>query len=325
MTNLSLAMIRDAAASIGPHIRPTPLEFSPALSAKLGVPVYLKLEFLQLTGSFKLRGALYRLSLLSGNEKMKGVVTCSAGNHGKAVAYVSQQLGIKATIFVPRDVDQSKYQGMVYYGAEIIRSPFPGYDKTEEMAKQFACQEGRLFVTPYDEDPIMAANGGTLAMEVLKERPELGTFVLPVGGGGLAAGFSFYAKERDPKARIIGCQHEGSPALQLSLQHGKAVTQLPAFETLAAGLEGGLGAQCFKYLQSRIDQVAQVSEAELIGAMLWMLKEHHYLIEPSSAVPLAVCLYGKIEKQQKSAAIVLTGRNVNFNTLQTLISRGFDK
>lgn len=319
MNALSLSLIQDAANFLRPHIRKTPLEWSPKLSEILGAPVYLKLEFLQHTGSFKLRGAFFRLSLLTPEERLKGVVTCSAGNHGKAVAYVAKKLGVKATIFVPRDVDQVKYQGMAAYGAEIIRTPYLGYDQSEEMAKQFAQDEGRLFVTPYDEEPIMAANGGTIAMEMLHEMPELGTFVLPVGGGGLAAGFSFYVKEQNPKAMIIGCQHEGSPSLKMSFEKGVAVTSLPAIETLAAGVEGGIGARCFNYMLSRIDQTPLVSEQELIEALLWMLREHQYLIEPSSAVALAACLQGRFSKPRTPTAIVLTGRNVSYKTLKKLI------
>src|SRR5262249_3971330 len=163
--------------------------------------------------------------------------TCSAGNHGKAIAHVAKKFGTKATIFVPRDVDQAKYQGIAYYGAEIIRTPFSGYDQSEELAKQFAQDEKRLYVSTFYEERTMAANGGTLAMELLSDHPDFGTFILPVGGGGLAAGVSYYVKEKAPHACVIGCQHEGSPALALSLKQGTAVTKLPAFETLAGALE----------------------------------------------------------------------------------------
>src|SRR5690242_4485402 len=135
MNNLTTQMIREAYQCVQGHIRKTPIEHSPRLSKILGVPVFLKLEFLQNTGSFKLRGALYKVSKLSDQEKNSGVIACSAGNHGKAIAYVCQKLGIKSAIYVPSNVDEAKYQGILEYGAEVIRSPFPGYDDTEEMAK----------------------------------------------------------------------------------------------------------------------------------------------------------------------------------------------
>lgn len=314
---LSVALIEKAAEAIHPHILKTPIVPSPPLSKLLGVPVYLKLEFLQHTGSFKLRGALFRLAQLPNQE----VVTCSAGNHGKAVAYVA---GERATIFVPRDVDQAKYQGMLDYGAKVVRSDFPGYDDTEELAKRYAEASQLPFISAFDDIEIMAGNGGTLALEVSEAIPEAKNVILPVGGGGLAAGFSYYMKERQPHCRIIGCQHRDSPALHLSLQLGSAVTKLPALETIAGGVEGGLGASCFEYLKSRIDQVALVTEDEIIQAFRWIMQQHGYLIEPTAAVTLAACLSGKIEKLTAPTVILLSGRNVSMNTLARLTNSARD-
>ncbi|MCE5317354.1 MAG: threonine/serine dehydratase [Parachlamydia sp.] len=311
---LSLAMIEKAAETLQPHILKTPIVPSPSLSKLLGVPIYLKLEFLQHTGSFKLRGALFRLSQLPDQE----VVTCSAGNHGKAVAYVATKLGKIATIFVPRDVDQAKYQGMLDYGAKVVRSDFPGYDDTEELAKRYAETSQLPFISAFDDSEIMAGNGGTLAMEVADALPEASTFILPVGGGGLSAGFSYYMKERLPNCRIIGCQHCDSPALHLSLKQGSAVTRLPAVQTIAGGVEGGLGASCFHYLKTRIDQVALVTEEEIIHAFRWMLQQHGYLIEPTAAITLAACLSGKIKDLTTPTVIILSGRNVSMETLHRL-------
>lgn len=309
---LSLDMIQHAAAILRPHILNTPTVHSLPLSQAMGVPVYLKLEFQQYTGSFKLRGALYRLSHLPDQE----VVTCSAGNHGKAVAYVA---GRRATIFVPRDVDQAKYQGMLEYGARVVRSEFPGYDDTEEIAQKHALDNQLPFISAFDDPQIMAGNGGTLALEVAAEIPEAKTFILPVGGGGLSAGFSYYMKERQPHCQIIGCQHRDSPALHLSLAKGCAVTRLPAIETIAGGVEGGLGASCFDYLNSRIDQVALVTEEDIIQAFRWIVQQHGYLIEPTAAVTLAACLSGKIKGLAHPAVIVLSGRNVSPETVRKLM------
>ena len=318
MTRLSADMIREAAEFLRPRIRQTPLEYSPQLSERLGQPVYLKLEFLQQTGSFKLRGA-WVAARLTAEEKRLGVVSCSAGNHGKAVAYVAQQLGLKATLFVPSTVDQAKYQGMVCCGAEVIRSSFSGYDRTEELARAEAQRSGRVFISPFDHIDTMAGNGGTLAKEILDEQSTARTFIFPVGGGGLAAGLSVYVKEVMPQTTLIGCQHRDSPSLKLSLERKEAVTKLPEIETLAAGVEGGIGTQCFGYIQGCIDRVALVSEAEIKQGMRWMLEHHQYLIEPSAAAALAACLNAQSGTIHSPTVVILTGRNVSLSTIQTVL------
>src|SRR5262249_33294886 len=157
------ALISEAAQFLRGRIRRTPVESSPALSKILGIPVSLKLESMQLTGSFKIRGALFRLSKLTSDELRDGVVTCSAGNHGKAVAYAARQFGVRATICVPRSVDKSKYEGMIALGADVRVSEFDGYDETEDWARALAKQQGRTFISAFDDYEIMAGNGGTTA------------------------------------------------------------------------------------------------------------------------------------------------------------------
>ena len=181
MPALDMALILEARRALEGHIRHTPLEPSIRLSEIAGVPVSLKLESLQTTGSFKLRGAFFTMSRLSKDERARGVVTCSAGNHGKAVAYVARELDIKASIHVPKGVDESKYRGMLALGAEVLRSDYEGFDDTEKLARAQAAREGRPYLTAFDDDAILAANGGTLAAEVLEEAPEARTFLLPVG------------------------------------------------------------------------------------------------------------------------------------------------
>jgi threonine dehydratase len=320
MKSLTIEMIKEATLRIQHDVRKTPLEYSPLLSQLLSSPVYLKLECMQETGSFKLRGALFRLSQLTPDEKSLGVITCSAGNHGKAVAYVSKKLGVEATVYVPRDVDESKYLGILSYGAKVVRSPFHGYDDSEELARQEGQVSGKVFISPFDDVEIMAGNGGTLAQEIIEEFPEARSFILPVGGGGLAAGFSFYIKETIPFSSMIGCQHKDSPGLKLSLERNSPVTKLPAIETIAGGVEGGIGANCFNYLKTRMDEVVLVSEQEIIQGVRWMLEHHQYLIEPSSAVVIAACLSKKIKKVHFPTVIVLSGRNVSFSTIQSILN-----
>jgi threonine dehydratase len=319
--SLTIELVREAAAFLDARIRHTPVEFSPGLSQILGAPVWLKLESLQLTGSFKVRGALFQVSRLTDTERRDGVVTCSAGNHGKAVAYAAREAGIRATIFVPRSVDRSKYEGMVALGADVLVSEFDGYDDTEICARQVAAERGLAFLSAFDEYAVMAANGGTIAMEVMQDRPEARTFILPVGGGGLSAGFAFWAKRHLRDATIIGCQHVLSPALRLSLDASHAITRLPPVETLAGGVEGGIGALTFGVLGPLVDQVALVTEEEILDAVRWMLSRHQYLIEPTAAVTLAACLTGKIGKLTEPAVVVISGRNVSVSAVKQILCK----
>ena len=315
-----MALVLEARRAVGGRIRRTPVEASPALSEIAGVPVLLKLECLQLTGSFKIRGAFFRLSRLSEAERAAGVVTCSAGNHGKAVAYVARELSMRATIYVPRCVDESKFRGIQALGADLVRSDFDGFDETESLAREAAAQGGRPYVSAYDDELVLAANGGTLAAEVLEDAPEAAAFLLPVGGAGLAGGFAFYARTAVPQARIVGCQHALSPALALSLERGEAVTKLPTVATTAGGLEGGIGRTGFGVLRSRIDGVALLTEEEIFEGVRFMLDRHQYLIEPSSAVTVAAILTGKAGRLDTPAVAVISGRNVALSTIRRILA-----
>jgi threonine dehydratase len=286
------------------------VEYSYALSDLMGVPVWLKLESLQLTGSFKIRGAMFAISRLQ-----EDVITCSAGNHGKAVAYVSKT----ATICVPRSVDRSKLDAMVRMGADVRVSEFDGYDETQDWALEMAARDGKYFLSPFDDDAVMAANGGTVAMEVLEDAPEARTFILPVGGGGLSAGFAVWAKDSLKDSTVIGCQHILSPALKMSLDAGHTITRLPAVETLAGGVEGGIGARTFPVLQPLVDRVALVTEAEILDGMRWMVAQHQYLIEPTAAVAIAACLTGKVGKIGEPVVVVVSGRNVSLETVRGVL------
>lgn len=300
-------------------LRRTPVEISPALANRLGAPVWLKLESLQTTGSFKIRGAWFRLSQLTADERASGILTCSAGNHGKGVAYAARELGIRAIVCVPSSVDRAKYEGMVALGAEVRMSEFEGYDDTQAWAEQQALDEGKPFISPFDDIGIMAGNGGSLAAEIMEQLPEAATFIVPVGGGGLAAGLAFHVKAKRPGAVVIGCQHEQSPGLRLSLEAGRAITRLPAIETVAGGVEGGLGELPFAILKSRVDHVALVSEQEIYEATRWVLAQHQYLIEPSAAVTVAACLTGKVGRLSSPAVVVLSGRNVSVDVIRRIL------
>jgi threonine dehydratase len=181
-----------------------------------------------------------------------------------------------------------------------------------------AAREKKYFLSPFDDDAVMAANGGTVAMEILEDAPDARTFLLPVGGGGLSAGFSAWAKRQLPDATIIGCQHVLSPALKMSLDAGHAITRLPAVETLAGGVEGGIGARTFPVLQPLVDRVALVTEAEIIDGVRWMISHHQYLIEPTAAVTIAACISGKIQVTEP-VVVIVSGRNVSSDTVKKIL------
>ncbi len=322
MTELTLELVEAARVALAGQIRHTPVEASPDLSAVLGVPVWLKLECLQITGSFKVRGALFRLLQLSTEERSQGVATCSAGNHGKALAFAARRLGIKATIYVPSSVDEVKVRGIQAQGANVVRSAYPGFDETQAWALQQIGQNGQIFISAFDDEWIMAGNGGTLAAEVCDDLPDAHAFVLPVSGGGLAAGFSYFVRMRLPDVQIIGCQHRDSASLRLSLARGEAVTSLPPIDTLAGGLEGGIGAKTFGVLRDKIDAVALVSEGEIYQAVRWILDRHQYLVEPSGAATVAACLSGRVPGLQGPAVIVLSGRNVGLAAVNRIMNDG---
>jgi threonine dehydratase len=320
VTALDMGLVLAARKALEGRIRRTPVEHSAGLSDVAKVPVFLKLESMQLTGSFKIRGAFFVLLRLSEDERRRGIVTCSAGNHGKAIAFVARELGISAEIHVPRNVDESKYQGMLALGANVARSAFDGFDETEQLAKAEAARTGRRFITAFDDNLILAANGGTLAAETLEDCLPARTFLLPVGGAGLAGGFAYYAKTALPDCRIVGCQHALSPALALSLERGEAVLKLPPVATTAGGLEGGIGKTGFDILKERLDGVTLVTEEEIFDAVRFMLDKHQYLIEPSSAVTVAAILTGKAGRLDSPVAAVISGRNVALPTVRRILA-----
>jgi len=319
MQDLNIELINQAAEALSSLVRKTPLEYSPVLSDLYDMPVYLKMEFLQITGSFKLRGAFFRLLRLRAEEKSKGVATCSAGNHGWALAYAGRQLDIPVTVYLPNSVDPSKKAGIESQGAKTIVADSAGYDGAEEFALRDSTLRRLPFVSAFNEPEIMAANGGSLALEILEELPATESFVYPVGGGGLAAGLGVLVKSRNPEATLIGCQHIDSPGLKLSLEKGNAVTRLPAIDTIAGGIEGGIGANTFPYIRDTIDKVILLSEEEIRRSVVWMLEHHRCLIEPSSAAALAALIFRKVKKLNGPTVVILTGRNIALETLRRII------
>ena len=316
---LDLALIDEATRALAGVIWRTPMERSPVLSERLDCPVTLKLECLQVTGSFKIRGAAFTVARLTDAERRSGVASCSAGNHGKALAHAARAAEVRCRIHVPRGVDPAKLAGMRQLGADVVVAPFDGYDETEIEARRDAGERGLPFVSAFEGEEILAGNGGTLAREIMEDAPDTRWIAVPVSGGGLAAGLVTYLAARAPAVRVVACQHRGSASLARSLERGEAALSLPPIQTLAGGLEGGIGEENFAILRERIERVATAREDQLWAATRWMLDTHQYLIEPSAAVTVAACLDGGIGAVDGPGVVVLSGRNVGIESLRTIL------
>ena len=311
-----------AARRIAPHARRTPLERSAPLSDELGCDVYLKLECWQRTGSFKLRGALNRLLTLPDEARRRGLLTCSAGNHGLGVAEAARLLGLAATVVVPETASPAKVAGLrraARGGVELLLLG-ADYDEAEARARELATARGLTFVSPYN-DPAVVAGAGTVALEVLLDLPEATTIVVPVGGGGLAAGVALAAKAIHPALRVVGAQPEASPAMHAALATGRLVP-IADGPTLADGLAGNVeaGSLTFPLLQRHLDELVLVGEEAIAAAMLAYLDRHHLVVEGAGAVGLAALQTGRIAAPRGPVVLIVSGGNVASGVLARLLA-----
>jgi len=307
-----------AQARLRPHIVWTPLVptglADAAASAGPAGPVYLKLENLQHTRSFKLRGALSKLLTLSEVERARGVVAASAGNHAQGVAYGARMLGLPALIVMPRGTPQVKVKATRAYGVEVLLEG-ASYDEAEARALALARERGLVYVSPYN-DPAVIAGQGTIGLEVAADLPSVAQVLVPVGGGGLASGVGLALKRIRPGVRLIGVSSRATPALYNRLKG----TSLPQLPTLAEGLAGEIesGSITIELARRVLDDIILVEEAAIAGTMAWMLREHGWVIEGSAAVGIAALLTGAV-RAEGPTAVVVTGGNVDFEVLQRVI------
>lgn len=312
--------VSGAAEAIAQHIRQTPVMEVPELEEPGGSRVFLKLENLQVTGSFKVRGAANRILALSERERKRGVVACSSGNHGKAVAHMAGVLGIPALLCVPDWVDQVKLAGMKKAGARVVLSG-SSYDEAEAKAVTLGEEEGRVFIQPFD-DPWIAAGQGTLALELMDQVPNLETVVIPLSGGGLAGGMAYALREKRPEVRIVAVSAANARVMYESLQVGKPVT-MEEEETLAEALSGGIGLTnrfTLPLIRELVDEHVLVTEEEIRAAMLFASGSLGTLLEGGGAVGLAGVLGRGFdlvgEKGTGSVAVVLSGGNISLSRFQ---------
>lgn len=309
---------RAAWERIRPHVARTRLLRSKWLSRIAGAEVFLKLECEQKTGSFKLRGALNRLLSLTEDERRKGVITISAGNHGKAVAYAAQLLGISATIVVPENVSPAKLEAIRSYPAGV-RIVGKDYDEAEAASLAMAAGSEWLFVSPYNDEWVICGQG-TIALEILEERPDVETIVIPLGGGGLGAGIAVAAKELKPSIRICGVEPAASPTFTRCIEAGKIVW-IEEDHTTADGLAGNLEAGCitFDLLRSRLDEVVTVSEEEIREAIAMTYHREGLKIEGASAAAVASILNYSVDFEASPLALILTGSNIHKGLFEEIL------
>ena len=284
---LSRAAVVEAAARIAPHVRRTPTERSPALSQLAGREVYLKLENLQRTGAFKIRGALNALTRLDAAARAAGVVTASAGNHGQGVAFAAQLVGAPATVVLPQGVPLAKLTAIQRSGAETVLAD-GGYDEAHAVALEIARARGRTYVHAFDDDDVIAGQG-TVALEMLEDADELDTLVVPVGGGGLIAGIALAASERTPRLRIIGVQSESASAFAESFRAGRVTER--AASTIADGIAVRRPAErTLTVVRKYVDDIITVSDQAIARAIVVLLERTKMLAEGAGAAGIAAVL-----------------------------------
>lgn len=308
-------------------VRRTPLDRSLPLSATIPADVFHKLELFQPTGSFKVRGAANKLLRLRDEEQdvfRRGFVAASAGNHGLGLAHATAALGARSTLVVPRTVSPAKLESLWRYPVELIVS-VGNYDVAEADGRRIERERGLTFVSPYNDADVVAG-AGTVAIELLADLPDVDLVVVPVGGGGLAAGIALYVKSVAPRTRVVGVQSEASPAMHASLAAG-TITDAPELASLADGLAGNIeaGSITFDLCRRFLDDMVLVTEAELAEAMRHFLREERLVVEGSAAVGAAALLAGKIDLSRTGVARpkvvnVVTGRNVSEATLRGILA-----
>ena len=315
---LTLEKFEEASEVVRKVAVETKLQYSEYFSEHTGNKVYLKPENMQMTGAYTIRGAYYTISTLSEEERARGLITASAGNHAQGVAYAAKAYGVKAVIVMPTTTPLIKVNRTKSYGAEVLLHG-DVYDESCEYAKVLAEEKGYTFIHPFD-DLAVATGQGTIAMEIVKELPLVDYILVPVGGGGLCTGVSVLAKMLNPNIRVIGVEPKEANCLEQSLKKGEVVT-LPSANTIADGTAVKTpGAQIFPYLQKNLDGVITVPDDELIVAFLDMVENHKMIVENSGLLTVAALKH--MEERGKKVVSVLSGGNMDIITMSSVVQLG---
>lgn len=318
---LTLEKFEEASEIVKKVTLETKLVYSEYLTAQTGNKVYLKPENMQFTGAYKLRGAYYKISTLSEEERGKGLITASAGNHAQGVAYAAKSFGAKAVIVMPTTTPLIKVNRTKGYGAEVVLYG-DVYDEACAKAYELAAEHGYTFIHPFD-DLDVATGQGTIAMEIFKELPTVDYILVPIGGGGLATGVSTLAKMLNPKIKVIGVEPAGANCMQESLKAGKVVT-LPGVNTIADGTAVKTpGTKIFPYIQKNLDDILTVDDEDLVVAFLDMVENHKMIVENSGL--LTVAALKKLDVKNKKVVSILSGGNMDVITMSSVVQQGLIK
>lgn len=315
---LTLEKFEEASEVVQRVTLETKLVYSDYFSQKTGNKVYLKPENMQFTGAYKVRGAYYKMSTLSDEERQKGLITASAGNHAQGVAYAAKCYGVKATIVMPTTTPLMKVNRTKGYGAEVVLHG-DVYDEACARAYELAEEHGYTFIHPFD-DLTVATGQGTIAMEIVKELPLVDYILVPIGGGGLATGVSTLAKLLNPKIKVIGVEPAGAACMQESIKQKKVVT-LPSVSTIADGTAVKTpGTEIFPYIQKNLDSIITVPDEELVTAFLDMVENHKMVAENSGLLAVAALKY--LNVKDKKIVAILSGGNMDVITMSSVVQQG---
>ena len=315
---LTLDKFEEASEKVKEVTTETKLVYSDYFSQQTGNKVYLKPENMQFTGAYKVRGAYYKISTLTEEERAKGLITASAGNHAQGVAYAAKCYGCKAVIVMPTTTPLIKVNRTKSYGAEVVLYG-DVYDEACQKAYELAEKEGYTFIHPFD-DLAVATGQGTIAMEIFKELPLVEYILVPIGGGGLATGVSTLAKLLNPKIKVIGVEPAGANCMQESLKEGKVVT-LPSVNTIADGTAVKRpGDLLFPYIQINVDDIITIGDSELIVAFLDMVENHKMIVENSGLLTVAALKHLNVKK--KKVVSILSGGNMDVITMASIVQHG---
>jgi len=317
---ITLKDVREARERIGTSVVVSRCAQSNAFTRMTGNNVWLKYENLQMTGSYKERGALNKILTLTPEERVCGLVAASAGNHAQAVSHHATQRGISAQICMPLATPLNKVMATKRFGGDVVLYG-ANYDEACEEATRRCAELGRTFIHPFDDDAVMAGQG-TVALELLEQIPDLDVLVTSIGGGGMISGVACALKESNPKIKVVGVQTKRLPSMKAAIAAGKPVT-LPVASTLADGIAvRRAGERTFEMVKHYVDDIVTVDEDEIANAILLLLEREKTLVEGAGAAPIAALLHRKIELDGKNVAVIISGGNLDVSILSRIIERG---
>jgi len=320
---ITLKDIEEAKKRISNVVLTTPLAYAPILSEYLNSNIYLKKENLQITGSFKIRGAFNKISLLSNEEKNNGVIVASAGNHAQGVAYSTKYFNINSIIVMPEATPLTKVLGVKSFGAEVILHG-ANFDEAYDFAIKYSKEHNKVFIHPFSNKEVIAGQG-TVALEILKELDDIDSIIVPIGGGGLITGIATAIKALKPNIKIIGVVAQGANAMKKSFD-AKKIIKVKNIRTIADGIAvKNVVPEMFDYINNLVDEIVEVSDKEIASAILFLLEKQKIMVEGAGATSLAAIMHDKVDIKNKKIVLPLSGGNIDVSMLSLIIEKGLVK